>query len=388
MFDQATLIPTDELKIFREKIHQIARGKIAPRASLVDEEEFFNREVESLLWNHGLLSLTFPEEYGGIGKNKTVALCIAVEEIAKYCASSALLLIIQAVGSFPIIHSGSAELKRKYLPQMSKGRKLVAYLVTEPSAGSDVSGIRTTARRVGDHFHLNGSKCFATSGGVAGIYSVLAKTSEEKGKSSFFLVEREFQGLSIGRTERKLGQRGSNTTEVFLDNVKVPAENLLGIEGEGFLIAMKDFDMSRPAIGAQALGIAEGALEVLLQSIKEKHALQKPIRDYPIIQMILADSATLIEASRGLVYRAAILCDEGKNNTKLASMAKCFAADAAMKVTTEIIDALQILDGYGALGKLDAERMFRDAKLTQIFEGTNQIQRLVIARQLLKEWMG
>jgi cyclohexane-1-carbonyl-CoA dehydrogenase len=271
---------------------------------------------------------------------------------------------------------------------MSKGRKLVAYLVTEPSAGSDVAGIRTTAKRVGDHFLLSGSKCFATSGGVASIYSVLTKTSEEKRKSSFFLVERDFPGLSIGRTERKLGQRGSNTTEVFLDNVKVPAENLLGNEGDGFLIAMKDFDMSRPAIGAQALGIAEGALEVLLQSIKEKNSLKKPFPDYPIIQAILADSAILIEASRGVVYRAAILHDEEKSDTKLASMAKCFASDAAMKITTDVIDALQILDGYGSSKRLEAERMFRDAKLTQIFEGTNQIQRLVIAREVLKESMG
>lgn len=386
MFDPTSLIPTEELKAFRDRIHQVAKEKIAPQAALVDEEEYFNREVESLLWDLGLLTLTFPEEYGGIGKNKTAALCIAVEEIAKYCASSALLLIIQAVGSFPIIHGGSAELRRTYLPQMSKGRKLVAYLVTEPSAGSDVSSIRTRAKRIGDHYLLNGSKCFATSGGVAGIYSVLAKTSEEKEKSSFFLVERGFQGLSIGRTERKLGQRGSNTTEVFLDNVQVPAENLLGIEGEGFFIAMKDFDMSRPAIAAQALGIAEGALDALLQSVREKQNLQRPVKELPILQAIIADSATLIEASRGLVYRAAILNDEGKNNTKLASMAKCFAADAAMKITAEVIDALHILDGYGSLKISDAERMFRDAKLTQIFEGTNQIQRLVIARQILKEW--
>lgn len=385
MFDPTSLIPTEELKVFRDRILQAVREKIAPQAALVDEEEFFNREVESLLWDLGLLTLTFPEEYGGIGKNKTAALCIAVEEIAKYCASSALLLIIQAVGSFPIIHGGSAELRRTYLPQISKGRKLVAYLVTEPSAGSDVSGIRTTAKRVDDYYLLNGSKCFATSGGVAGIYSVLAKTSQDKEKSSFFLVERGFQGLSVGRTEHKLGQRGSNTTEVFLDNVQVPAENLLGIEGEGFFIAMKDFDMSRPAIAAQALGIAEGALETLLQSVREKQNLQRPVKELPILQAIIADSATLIEASRGLVYRAAILNDEGKSNTKLASMAKCFAADAAMKITAEVIDALHILDGYGSLKISDAERMFRDAKLTQIFEGTNQIQRLVIARQMLKE---
>jgi cyclohexane-1-carbonyl-CoA dehydrogenase len=387
MFDQTSFIPTEELKLFRDKIQRVARDKIAPQASLADEKEFFNREVESLLWDLGLLTITFPKKYGGYGKGRIVALCIAVEEIAKYCASSALLLIIQAVGSFPIIHGGSDELKRKYLPQMSEGRKLVAYLVTEPIAGSDIASIQTSAVKEGNKYILNGSKCFATSGGVAGIYSVLAKTSEGKGSSSFFLVERESQGLSIGRTERKLGQRGSNTTEVFLENVKVPMGNLLGRLGDGFIIAMKDFDMSRPAIAAQALGIAEGAFEAMIQFIKERTTFGKPIAEDPIIQTILADSAILIEASRGLVYRAAILNDEGKNSTKFASMAKCFAGDAAMKITTDAIDAIQVLSGYGFLKDFQVERMFRDAKLTQIFEGTNQIQRLVIARQILNESM-
>jgi cyclohexane-1-carbonyl-CoA dehydrogenase len=387
MFDQTSFLPTDELNNFRDRIQRVARDKIAPQAPWVDEEEHFNREVESLLWDLGLLTLTFPERYRGYGKDRVVALCIAVEEIAKVCASSALLLIIQAVGSFPIIHGGSNELKQKYLPQMSEGHKLVAYLVTEPTAGSDITSIQTTAVREGNEYILNGSKCFATSGGVAGIYSVLAKTSEGKGSNSFFLVERESAGLSIGRTESKLGQRGSNTTEVFLENVRVPVENLLGREGDGFLIAMKDFDMSRPAIAAQALGIAEGAFEAIIQFIKERHAFEKPIADHPVIQTILADSAILIEASRGLVYRAAILNDEGKNNTKFASMAKCFAGDAAMKITTDAIDAIQVLSGYGFLKDFQVERMFRDAKLTQIFEGTNQIQRLVIARQILKESM-
>ena len=389
MFDPKSFLPTKELKNFQDRIQRVARNKIAPQASLVDEEEFFNHEVESLLWDHGLLTLTFPERYGGYGRGRTIALCIAVEEIAKVCASSALLLIIQAVGSFPIIHGGSRKLKQKYLPQMSKGRKLVAYLVTEPTAGSDIASIQTTAVREGNEYILNGSKCFATSGGVAGIYSVLAKTSkgEENRNSSFFLVERESPGLSIGRTESKMGQRGSNTTEVFLENVRVPAENLLGREGDGFLIAMKDFDMSRPAIAAQALGIAEGALDVIIQFIKERQTFEKLIADHPAIQAILADSAILIEASRGLVYRAAILNDEGKNNTKFASMAKCFAGDAAMKITTDAVDAIQVLSGYGFLKDFEVERMFRDAKLTQIFEGTNQIQRLVVARQILKESM-
>ena len=388
MFDPISLIPTEALRAFRDRIHRVAREKIGPQASRVDEKEFFNREAESLLWDHGLLTLTFPKIYGGYGKGRAVALCIGVEEIAKYCASSSLLLIIQAVGSFPIIHSGTKRIKQTYLPQMSQGRKLVAYLVTEPTAGSDVASIQTTAVRDGNHYILNGSKCFATSGGVAGIYSVLAKTSEGKNNSSFFLVERESEGLSIGRTERKLGQRGSNTTEVFLENVKVPAENLLGREGEGFLIAMKDFDMSRPAIAAQALGIGEGALETIVQFIREKNTVEKPMADHPAIQAVLADSAVLIEAGRGLTYRAALLNDAGKDNTKLASMAKCFASDAAMKITTDLLDVFQILNEYGFLKDSQLERMFRDAKLTQIFEGTNQIQRLVIARQILKESMG
>lgn len=385
MFDQVSLIPTEELKIFKSKVQRVAREKIAPQASFVDDKEFFNREVESLLWDLGLLTITFPEQYGGYGKNRTTALCIAVEEISKYCASSALLLIIQAVGSFPIIHGGSEKLKQTYLPQMSGGRKLVAYLVTEPTSGSDIASIQTSAVKEGNHYLLNGSKCFATSGGVAGIYSVLAKTLEGKGGSSFFLVERDSPGLSIGRTEHKLGQRGSNTTEVFLENVKVPADNLLGRVGDGFIIAMKDFDMSRPAIAAQALGIAEGAFELMVQAIKEGLSSGKSIADHSVIQTVLADSAIQIEAARGLVYRAAILNDEGEDNTKFASMAKCFAGDAAMKITTEAIDAIQVLNGYGFLKDVQVERMFRDAKLTQIFEGTNQIQRLVIARQSLRE---
>ncbi|MCX8117162.1 MAG: acyl-CoA dehydrogenase family protein [Desulfobacterota bacterium] len=386
--DPRDLLPTDELRRFRDEVHQLAKEKIAPQASLVDEEEFFNREVESLLWDRGLLTLTYPEEFGGWAQYKTTALCIAVEEIAKYCASSALLLIIQAVGSFPILHGGSPALKQKYLPQMSEGRKLVAYLVTEPSSGSDVAGIQTTARKVGDRYFLKGSKCFSTNGGVAELYSVLARTSPERGKCSFFLVERGSKGLSIGRTERKLGQRGSNTTEVFLDEVEVPAENLLGEEGEGFLIAMKDFDMSRPAIGAQALGIAEGALETLLTSLREKLQGEVSLKELPILQSLIAESAILVEASRGLIYRAALLNDEGLSNTKLASMAKCFAADAAMKITTEMIDAFQMLNGFGSMKASSLDRMFRDAKLTQIFEGTNQIQRLVISRQILKEQLG
>ncbi len=375
---------TDELKILRETVHRAAKEKIGPLASSIDEQGTFNRDVEALCWDLGLMTLALPPEYGGLDRDKGTALCIAVEEIARFCASSAVLLIIQAVGSFPIVHGASQEIRSDVLARIRDRRELVAYLVTEPTAGSDVAALRTSAIRDGNEYVLSGTKCFATNGGVASLYSVLARTSKGNGARglSFFLVERDRPGLSIGRTENKLGMRGSNTTEVFLDEVRVPARNLLGREGEGFLLAMKDFDMSRPAVAAQALGIAQGAFEEMVRYAAERRAFGKSIAEHQLIQAIIADSATLIEASRGLVYRAAALYDQRKPNTKVASMAKCFASDAAMKIAT---DAVQVLGGYGYMKDFKVERMFRDAKLTQIFEGTNQIQRLVIAREVLKE---
>ena len=379
------LYETEELKILRETVHRAARDKIAPLAATIDEEGTFNREIESLCWDLGLLTLSLPPEFGGMESDKGTAFCTAVEEIARYCASSALLLIIQAVGSFPIVHGARGELRDRILSRIGDERLLVGYLVTEPAAGSDVAGLRTIAVRDGNEYVISGTKCFATNGAVASVYSVLARTSRGGGHDglSFFFVERDRPGVSIGKTERKLGQRGSNTAEVILDEVRVPAEHILGEEDRGFLLAMRDFDMSRPAIGAQALGIAQGAFEVMVRYAKERHAFGKPIAEHQLISAILADSATLIEASRGLVYRACWLYDEGKQNTKLASMAKCFSSDAAMKITT---DAIQVLGGYGYMKDFPVVRMFRDAKLTQIFEGTNQIQRLVIAREILREF--
>jgi len=375
---------TEELKIFRETIGRAAREKIAPLAAEIDESGAFNREVEALCWDLGLLTLGLPPEFGGMERDKGTALCIAVEEIAKCCAASALLLIIQAVGSFPIVNAASPKIRSDVLRRIAEDRVLVAYLVTEPHAGSDVASIRTSARREGEEYILSGTKCFATNGGVAELYSVLARTSQEGGHGglSFFLVERERPGLSVGRIENKLGQRGSNTTEVILDDVRVPAQNLLGEEGRGFMLAMKDFDMSRPAVAAQALGIAQGAFDAMVRYAAERTTFGKPIAEHQLIQAMLADAAMLIEAARGLTYSAAALYDKGESNTKLASMAKCFASDAAMKITT---DAVQVLGGYGYMKDFQVERMFRDAKLTQIFEGTNQIQRLVIAREIMKE---
>lgn len=375
---------TGELSMLREAVARAAHAKIAPLAASIDESAEFNKEVEALCWELGLMTLVLPPEYGGPEKDGGTALCIAVEEIARRCASSALLLIIQAVGSFPIVHGASAQIRDRVLSRIRDNHELTAYLVTEPSCGSDVAGIQTNAKKDGGEYVLNGAKCFATNGGVASLYSVLARTSPGDGHRglSFFLVERDRPGLKVGRKENKLGQRGSNTTEVFLDEVRIPRENLLGEEGKGFRLAMKDFDMSRPAVAAQALGISEGAFDIMRKYSTERRTFGKFIAKRQMIQAILADSAMLIEASRGLVYRAAALYDDGKRNTKLASMAKCFAADAAMKIAA---DAVQVLGGYGYTKDFQVERMFRDAKLTQIFEGTNQIQRLVIARELLKE---
>jgi len=375
---------TEELRLLRDTVRRAARERIAPRARATDQAGEVDREVVALLWELGLMTLIYPPEHGGAERDAGTALCLAVEEIAKHCASSALHLIIQAVGTFPILHGARPEVLRRLLPRIVERRELVAYLVTEPGAGSDVGGIKTTAVRDGNAWVLSGTKVFATNGAIANVYSVLARTQPGAGREgvSFFLVERDAPGLKVGKIEHKLGMRGSNTAEMILDEVRIPAENLLGEEGRGFLLAMKDFDMSRPAIGAQALGIAEGALAEMVRHAQERRTFGKPLAEHQMIQQILADGATAIEASRGLVFAAARLFDEGKRNTKLASMAKVFASDSAMRITT---DAIQVLGGYGYMQDYPVERMFRDAKLTQIFEGANQIQRLVIARELLKE---
>jgi len=374
---------SEEIQLLRQNVSRAAKEKIAPIASEIDAAGEFNRKVESLLWDLGVLTILVPPEHGGLEIDRCTALCVCVEEIAKVCASSALVPIIQAVGSFPIIDSGSDAILAEYLPRLSIGRTLAAYLVTEPGTGSDVSGIATTARRTDDGFVLDGVKQFATNGGVAGVYSVLARTGPERHSGlTFFAVDRDTPGLSVGKKEDKLGQRGTNTTQVILDGVRVPEENVLGEVGGGFKLAMRDFDMSRPSIAAQALGIAEGALDAMIEHARERKAFGKPIAEHQLIAAMIADAGTAVEAGRGLVYRAARQYDKGQSNTKLASMAKCFCGDSAMRITT---DAIQVLGGYGYTRDYPVERMFRDAKLTQIFEGTNQIQRLVIARRLLDE---
>jgi cyclohexane-1-carbonyl-CoA dehydrogenase len=373
----------EEIRIVTDTIRQASRERIAPFAASIDATGELDSDVLSLLWDLGLMTLVFPAEHGGAEQGQGTLLCTAVEEIARHCASSALMLIIQAVGSYPLLHGGSPELLARVLPRIVANQELAAYPVSEPGAGSDVGSIRTTAVRDGNEYVISGTKCFSTNGPVASYYTVLARTSENgRNGLTFFLVERDTPGMKVGKIEKKLGQRGSKTSEMYLDEVRVPVGNLLGEENKGFQLAMKDFDMSRPAIGAQALGIAEGAFDQMVRYSRERKTFGQALCEHQMIQQIIADSATLIEASRGLVYRAAALYDRGQRNTKLASMGKLFASDAAMKITT---DAIQVFGGYGYMQDYPVERMFRDAKLTQIFEGANQIQRLVIAREILKE---
>ncbi|MBW1930359.1 MAG: acyl-CoA dehydrogenase family protein [Deltaproteobacteria bacterium] len=370
---------SEEQSILLDTVRRAVEEHIAPLAAETDKTGRFNWDVVSLFWELGLLQIMLPEEYGGWPEYPCHTLCLCTEEIAKSCASSALLLIIQAVGSFPILYAGSQEQKTRFLPRISSGRELIAYLVTEPGAGSDVRGISSQAKKVADSYIISGRKTFATNGAVAGLYSVLAKTSEDE--FTFFVVERSSKGLSIGRTEDKCGFRGSNTAEVILEEVRVPVENLLGQKGQGFDIAMEDFNMSRPAVAALAIGISEGALAYATEYAKTRTAFGKSLVEHQAVLFMLADAATMIEAGRGLMEKAALYHDLGKPNTELASMAKCFCSDAAMKITTDMV---QVLGGYGYVKDYPLERMFRDAKLTQIFEGTNQIQRLIIGRELVK----
>ncbi|MBW2346066.1 MAG: acyl-CoA dehydrogenase family protein, partial [Deltaproteobacteria bacterium] len=326
---------SEEQRILLDNLKRVVKERVAPAAAETDKTGDFNWDVVSLFWDLGLLQIMLPEEYGGWPQDRSHTLCLSIEEIAKACASSALLLIIQAVGSFPLIYAGNDEQKEKYYPMISEQKNLMGYLVTEPGAGSDVQAISSSAKLSGKNYILNGRKVFATNGAVAGVYSVLAKTRERE--LSFFIVERSLKGISIGRVEDKCGFRGSNTAEVIFEDVTIPRENLLGKPGEGFRIAMGDFDMSRPTVAALSLGIAEGALDYTIKYARERYTFGKPLIKHQAIQFILAEASTLIEASRGLMVRAARAFDSGNRNTKIASMAKYFCSDAAMKITTDMV---------------------------------------------------
>ena len=377
---------TDEQREIRDLVRTIARERIAPRAAEIDKSGEFPWDVVEIFRENDLFGIMFDEVYGGIGESSLMTF-VTIEELSKVCATSGLIIAVQELGSLGIKLAGNEEQKRRFLPKLATGEWLAAYALTEPESGSDSAAMRTTARLEGDEYVLNGGKRFITSAGIASVYVVFAKTDPESRHSgiSAFVVEADSPGFEVGRIEPKMGIKGSTTGEIFFNDCRVPATNLLGTEGEGFKIAMRILDRSRPGIGAQGLGLAQGATDYAVDYAKSRETMGKPIGQHQLIAAMLADMETKCEAGRGLLYKVGQLIDEdetGPELTKLSAMAKLYCTDVAMEVTT---DAVQVLGGYGYIQEYPVERMMRDAKITQIYEGTNQIQRLVIAREMLKE---
>ena len=377
---------SDEGREIRELVRTLARERVAPRAAEIDESSEFPWDMVELLREHELLGLPFDERHGGTGTG-TLILLVAIEEISKACATTGLVLAVQELGSLALKLAGTDEQKDRFLPRLASGEWLAAYALTEPGSGSDSAAMRTEARRDGDAYVLNGSKRFITNAGVAKVYTVFAKSDPDAGHRgiSCFVVEADARGFEVGRIEPKMGIKGSTTGEVFFNDCIVPATNLVGEEGEGFAIAMRVLDHSRPGIGAQALGIAQGATDYALDYAKSRETMGKPIAEHQLVAAKLADMETRCEAARGLLYRFGMMADEGVDGpelTKASAQAKLVCSDVAMEVTTE---AVQILGGYGYIKEYPVERMMRDAKITQIYEGTNEIQRLVIAREMIRE---
>jgi alkylation response protein AidB-like acyl-CoA dehydrogenase len=380
------LFLSPEQEQIRELVHDLCLERVEPRAAAIDESGEFPWDIKELFAKNDILGIPFTPEYGGVS-GSALTLIVAVEEISKFCATSSLILSVQSLGSLPIWLAGSEEQKRKYLPPLARGEQLASYALTEPGSGSDAGGMRTRAIKHGDRYVLNGSKTFITGGSVADTIVVFARTDQDGDTParniSAFIVEKTMPGFKVGKLEKKLGIRGSPTAQLFFEDLAVPAANRIGKEGEGFKIALRVLDHSRPGIAAQALGIAEGAFDLARRYARERHQFGKPIAEFQAIQFMLADMATQIEAARALTYAAGDALDRKLPDISLSSsMAKLFASDTAMRVTT---DAVQVLGGYGYLREFAAERMMRDAKITQIYEGTNEIQRFVIARELLKE---
>jgi alkylation response protein AidB-like acyl-CoA dehydrogenase len=376
----------DEQRELRDLVRSLARDRIAPRAAEIDESHEFPWDVVELFREHGLFGLLFEEKWGGTGTGTLLGL-VAIEEISKVCATSGLLLAVQELGSLGLKLAGTQEQRERYLPRLASGEWLCAYALTEAGSGSDSAAMRTTARREGDEYVLSGGKRFITNAGVANLYTVFAKTDPEAGHSgiSAFVVESDAPGFEVARLEPKLGISGSTTGELVFADCRVPAGSLLGEEGEGFTIAMRILDRSRPGVAAQSLGIAQGATDYALEYARSRETMGKPIAEHQLIAAKLADMETACEAARGLLYRFGQMVDSDAPDddlTKASAMAKLFCSDVAMEVTTE---AVQILGGYGYIKEYAVERMMRDAKITQIYEGTNEIQRLVIAREMLKE---
>lgn len=376
-------ILTKEQNEWLQRVKEIAQREIAPRAAEIDESGEFPWDVAKLLFKHDLLTFTVPLEYGGVGGDMRTFCCI-LEEMAKASATAALLMIVQALGIEIVLIGGREEQKRRCLSKLKDDNSFLVFALTEAGSGSDAASLKTRAVLKGDHYLLNGSKVFITAGGVADYFTVFAATDPSKGifGISTFLVERNSPGFKVNCSREKfIGMRGSAVTELSFKDMKVPCGNLLGQEGQGFMIAMRGLDKSRLAVGAQAVGIGQAALEFAVRYAKKRYQFGEPIAKLQSIQFMLADMATRVHASRTLVHDAAELMDNNyKKVSRYSAMAKMFASDMAMSVTT---DAVQILGGYGCLKRNPVERMMRDAKITQIYDGTNQIQRLIIAKSLI-----
>ncbi|MGG0589870.1 acyl-CoA dehydrogenase [Priestia megaterium] len=372
---------SEEHEMIRKMVRDFAKNEVAPTAAQRDEEERFDRGIFTQMADLGLTGIPWPEQYGGIGSDY-LAYCIAVEELSRVCASTGVTLSAHtSLAGWPIYTFGTEEQKQKYLRPMATGEKIGAYGLTEPSAGSDAGGMRTLAVKDGEDYILNGSKIFITNGGEADIYVVFARIDPNEKRTSAFIIEKDMPGFSVGKKEKKLGIRSSPTTEIIFEDCRVPKENLLGNEGEGFKVAMMTLDGGRNGIAAQAVGIAQGALDAAVAYAKERQQFGKPIISQQGIAFKLADMATSIEAARLLTYQAAWLESQGLPYGKESAMSKLYAGDTAMKVTTE---AVQVFGGYGYTKDYPVERFMRDAKITQIYEGTQEIQRLVISRYLAK----
>jgi len=375
---------TDDQKMIKDLAAQIAREKIAPIAAELDETGEFPHEIVKVLAQSDLFRVFIPTEYEGLGGGM-FDMCLVVEELSKACGGIALAYAASGLGTIPIILFGTEEQKKKYLPRLASGEILAAFGLTESGAGSDAASIKTTAKPDGDSYVLNGTKQWITNGGEASIYTVIALTDPARGVrgSSALLVEKGTPGFDFGKKENKMGIRASVTRELVFQDCRVPKSSILSKEGMGFLVAMRTLDQSRPGVAAQALGIAQGALDKAVEYSRERHQFGKPISSFQGLQFMMADMATQVEAARALTYSVARAVDAGeKDVSRMSAMAKVFASDTAMRVTT---DAVQIFGGYGYMKDYPMEKMMRDAKITQIYEGTNQIQREVIALGLIKE---
>ena len=377
----------EELEEFRLVARQVCEAHVAPRAAEIDEDDEFPWDIHKLFVENELMGVGYPEEHGG-GGGGSLTVAVMVEEIARVSASASLIPLVSRLGAIPIMLAGSRDQKVSLLGGIARGDHQMSYALTEPGSGSDAAAMRTRYRRGGSGFVLSGTKRFITNAGISDRYTVFAQgdPASEAGGISAFVVHGDDPGFSVGKPEKKMGIRGSPTREVYLEDTEIPADRLIGDEGAGFTHAMRTLDYSRPTIAAQALGIAQGAFDVAAQYAVEREQFGQPISGFQGVQFLLADMAMQVEAARLLVYRAAAACDgQDPGLTYLASIAKAHASDTAMQVTT---DAVQVLGGYGYMREYGVERMLRDAKITQIYEGTNQIQRLVIARQVLKRFEG